>query len=116
MNRFVNSILIAIMLVGAAVTYNMKYKAESAADHVARLQNEIAKEKEAIQALRAEWSMLDQPGRLQALVDRHADYFKLQPFAPDQFVTVDQIPQKPAATDPIGDLAGVAAGATGSIE
>lgn len=116
MGRIVNLVLLAVMLVGAAVTYDMKYRAETAADHVARLQAEIAKEKQTIQALKAEWSLLDQPGRLQALVDRHADYFKLQPFASNQVVTLDQIPRKPAEPDPIGRLAGVAAGTTGSIE
>ena len=71
---------------------------------------------DSIQTLKAEWSLLDQPGRLQALVDRHADYFQLQPFASDQVVTIDQIPQKPVEPDPIGALAGVPAGTTGSIE
>jgi hypothetical protein len=94
--RIFNFVLLALMVVGAAVTYDMKHKAEMAADNVARLQAEIAKEKDAIALLRAEWAMLTQPGRLQTVVDKYADYFKLQPFAPKQLATVDDIPLKSA--------------------
>jgi hypothetical protein len=116
MGRIFNLVLLAVMIVGAAVTYDMKYRTETAAERIARLQAEIAREKQTIQTLKAEWSLLDQPSRLQALVDRHADYFQLQPFSSDQVVTIDQIPQKPVEPDPIGALAGVPAGTTGSIE
>jgi hypothetical protein len=94
--RVFNFLLLALMIVGAAVTYDMKHKAEMAADKVARLQAEIAREKDAIQLLRAEWAMLTQPGRLQSVVDKYADYFKLQPFSPKQLATIDDIPLKQA--------------------
>jgi hypothetical protein len=92
--RIFNFVLLALMVVGAAVTYDMKHKAEMAADRVARLQAEIAKEKDAIALLRAEWAMLTQPSRLQSVVDKYADYFKLQPFDPKQLATIDEIPLK----------------------
>ncbi len=94
--RVFNVLLLALMIVGAAVTYDMKHKAEMAADKVARLQAEIAKEKDAIQLLRAEWAVLTQPARLQSVVDKYADYFKLQPFSPKQLATIDDIPLKQA--------------------
>jgi hypothetical protein len=94
--RILNLILLALMVVGAAVTYDMKHKAEMAADKVARLEADIAKEKDAIQLLRAEWALLRQPGRLQSVVDQYADYFKLKPFDPKQLATIDDIPLKQA--------------------
>jgi hypothetical protein len=114
--RILNIVLFIAMIVGAAVTYDMKHKAELAADHNARLAAEIAKEKDSIALLRAEWSLLTQPSRLQTLVDKYADHFKLQPFSPSQIATIDDIPVRapvtpvsaPAKPDPI---AGLAAGA-----
>ncbi|HVY18868.1 MAG TPA: hypothetical protein VHA70_02155 [Bauldia sp.] len=92
--RIFNLVLLVAMIIGAAVTYDMKHKAEMAADKVARLQAEIAKEKDKIAVLRAEWAMLTQPARLQSVVDKYADYFKLQPFSPKQLATIDEIPLK----------------------
>jgi hypothetical protein len=105
MGRIFNLVLLGLMIVGAAVTYNMKYTAETAANHVARLQSDIAKEKAQLQILKAEWSMLDQPARLQAVVDVHNDHFLLLPFTPDQLVTLDEVPLKPIPADPIAEMA-----------
>ena len=93
--RILNFILIAAMIVGAAATYTMKRRAEIAAAEVARIQAEVAKEKDRLALLRAEWSMLTQPGRLQGVVEKYADYFELAPFAPDQIATIDEIPLRP---------------------
>ena len=116
--RILNIVMFVIMIAGAAVTYDMKHKAELAAEHNARLEAEIAKEKDSIALLRAEWSLLTQPSRLQTLVDKYSDHFKLQPFAPSQIATLDQIPVRPpptpaaassGAADPIAGLAATAA-------
>lgn len=98
MGRIINLLLLAAMIVGAVVTYEMKRRAESAADQVAALQAEISGERDKLAALKAEWSLLTQPGRLQAVVDQHADYFRLAPFTPDQIATIDEIPMRPVGT------------------
>jgi hypothetical protein len=111
MGRIFNMALLTVMIIGAAITYDMKHKAEVAADRVARFQADITKEKEAIQLLKAEWSMLDQPSRLQSLVERYRDYFKLQPYTPTQSATIDEIPLKPvgpAPAEPGKAVAGIA--------
>ena len=113
------------MIVAAIVTYVLKHQAEVAAEDVTRLQADIAKERDAIRTLNAEWSFLNQPSRLDALVQDHADYFQLQPFTPDQVATVDEIPlrqPRPASgagtstvanSDPVAAaLARIAAGGT----
>ena len=99
MGRILNLVLLAAMIVGAGVTYGMKHRAELAADRVAALQHEIASEKNQIVLLKAEWSLLTQPARLQATVEQYADHFQLGPFSPDQIATVDEIPLKPAPFD-----------------
>lgn len=111
--RILNIVLFVVMIAGAAVTYDMKHKAELAAARNAKLTAEIAKEKDSIALLRAEWSLLTQPSRLQTLVDKYSDHFKLQPFSPSQLATIDEIPVRPpvvaasnpAASDPIASLA-----------
>ncbi len=117
MARLLNLLFVVVMIAGAALTYDMKHKAELAADHVARLQDQIAKEKDRITVLKAEWSMLTQPARLQELVGKYSDYFKLQPFSPEQVATIDQIPLRPAgiSDDASRTLARLAAGEGGNI-
>src|SRR5262245_26184636 len=97
------------MVAGAAVTYTMKHNAEEMANHVAQLAGNIAKEREAIATLRAEWSMLTQPGRLQNLVGHYADHFQLEPFSAAQVATLADIPEKPDATDQPGGKRAMAA-------
>lgn len=113
MGRIVNLILLAAMIIGAAVTYDMKHKAELAAERVADLQSGIASEKNQIVLLKAEWSMLTQPARLQTTIEKYADHFQLQSFSPEQIATIDEIPLKPVPSDDeiAGKLARIAADA-----
>jgi hypothetical protein len=118
--RIVNFVLIGAMIMVAIVTYDMKRRAESAAEQVAALRAAIALEKDRITELRAEWSLLTQPGRLQAVIEQHADFFQLEPFSPSQIATIGEIPLKPIGG---GDdekarelLARMAAGATGDLD
>lgn len=97
MSRLLNLALLTVMLIGAVVTYDMKLKAEKAAERVVKLEGEIAEQKDAVQLLRAELSMLVQPGRLQVVVDRHADHFQLEDFSPSQYATVEEIPVRIAS-------------------
>ena len=118
MGRAFNFALLAAMIIGAVVTYDMKYKAEIAADKVARLQAAIAREKDMLTVLKAEWSMLTQPARLQSVVEKHADYFQLAPFAPEQIATIDEIPLRPVGVHGSASdtLARIAAGDLSAVE
>ena len=104
LRRILNFVLLTAMIIGVAVTYDMKHKAELAADRNARLEADIAKDKDASALLRAEWSLLTQPSRLQAVVQKYADHFQLQPFSPTQIATIDQIPLRPVP-DALGGAA-----------
>jgi len=115
MGRIVNFILLAAIFLSAVATYDMKHKAELAADRVAGLQSDIARDKQQITMLKAEWSMLTQPAQLQDAVTKYADHFKLAPFTPDQIAGVDEIPMKETGIKPKASetLARIAAGETG---
>lgn len=113
MTRYLNIGLLIAMIVAAAAVYDRKYEAEVAADKVAELRRDIAEEKNRIRNLRAEWSMLNQPARLQELVERYNGYLQLETVAPDQLVTVDALPVKPVDLSPYRDpqpLGGYAGG------
>ncbi|MBB3932924.1 hypothetical protein GGR25_003988 [Kaistia hirudinis] len=95
MKRGVGIMWVGLMVAGAVVTYAMKDSAGRAADRVHKLRAEIAAEKEAITLLKAEWSVFDQPARLQELVARYGAVLKLQPIDVRQLGTIDDVPEKP---------------------
>lgn len=109
--RIINVLLVLAMIAGAVITYNLKHDTERAAARVARLHTAIAREREAIAYLKAEWSVLSQPGRLQQLIARYQDHFRLEPFAASQVATLDEIPLRAVNMEPVPGAATVAAAA-----
>ncbi|MCX5516974.1 hypothetical protein OSH10_00875 [Kaistia defluvii] len=95
MLRGLNVIWVALMVAGAVVTYAMKDRAGRAADHVMELRRDIAREKDLMNILQAEWSVLDQPSRLQELVGRYSSYLHLTPLDVRQLASLDEVPDKP---------------------
>ena len=96
MLRMINFLLIGLMLIGAGIVYDLKYEAERATAKVAKINRKIDAERDAIATLKAEWSLLNQPKRLQELAERHKSYLELDPLDPTQIGTIDDIPFKPA--------------------
>lgn len=78
--------------------YHLKNEVQSLEDQLFHVNRTILAEQEAIHVLRAEWSYLNQPARLQALASRHLD---LQPTKPNQLGTVASLPPlQPEAAPP----------------
>ncbi len=98
MLRAINFLLVALMLAGAALVYDLKYEAERATNKVAKISHKIDVERDAIATLKAEWSLLNQPRRLQDLAERYHAYLELDPLEPTQIGTLDDIPFKPAVS------------------
>jgi len=94
MLRTINILLVVLMLAGAAVVYDFKYEAERATAKVAKINRKIDAERDAIATLKAEWSLLNQPKRLQDLSERYHSYLELDPLDPTQIATIDDIPFK----------------------
>jgi hypothetical protein len=102
MMRTLNVILIALMLAGAGVVYMLKYDSERAVGRITRLQHDIAERREQIASLKAEWSLLNQPRRIQDLIEKYRSYLSLEPLDPNQVGSIDEIPMRPvtkAATE-----------------
>ena len=107
MIRLLNICVIAALFVAAAYVYKIKYESTQRAEQVAKLRAEIRREHDAIAALRAEWSRLDSPARIQELAKRH---LALRPSEQRQLDRLDQLPERPSdltppgVSDPIGFL------------
>ena len=99
MIRILNFIAIAALIGSAIYAYSIKYQTIFHAETVASLKAEIKKEQDQIGLLRAEWSHLTRPERVQALADK---LLPLQPLALNQIVQVDKLPDKTAPIDTIG--------------
>ena len=101
MTRYINTLLVIGVLAAAATVYDMKHDAERAAERVAAMQRQIDEERAHLQLLRAEWSMLNDPARLQRLVERYNEHLNLQPMEVDQITRMEDIPVRPVQLEPI---------------
>jgi hypothetical protein len=110
MMRLINIVLVGTMLSGAGVVYYMKYEAERSANTLQRMYRSVATEREAIATLNAEWSMLNQPRRLQEFAERYHSYLELDRLDPNQIAGIDDIPMRNRETaDPGRSIAQIIA-------
>jgi cell division protein FtsL len=114
MIRLLNICVIVALVVAAAYVYRIKFESTRKAEQVARLRLDIRREHDAMAELRAQWSRLDNPIRVQELAQRH---LALRLIESRQFDQLDHLPERPAvaldSADPIGSL--LADPPTGSI-
>ena len=114
MLRVFNIGLVLASLIAAGMLYNMKYEVQSYRLVVKKLEWQLAYEREAIQVLKAEWSYLNRPERLQRLAEQ---YTELRPVKMEQIVTLEGLPERrmeltPELNPSLGGYAGL--GGTGS--
>lgn len=95
MFRASDMVLIAVMVSAAAFTYKTKQEAEDLAASVRKLEAGIRYEEDSIDLLKADWSLLIQPGRVQKLVEAYQTDLPLQPVEPHQFAAIDELPMRP---------------------
>ncbi|WP_315923882.1 hypothetical protein [Mesorhizobium sp. SP-1A] len=110
MFRTSDIILIAVMVSAAAMTYAVKRDAEEQQTKVRQLQAQIRTEEDTINLLKADWSLLTQPARLQRLVEKYQAQLKLEPVDPHQIVQIQDLPMKSLT---IEDLTGGPVAAAG---
>ena len=90
--------LVAIALIGTLVTglYYLKQEVQGVERRLAAVKLEIARDRQAIHVLRAEWTYLNRPSRLARLSARH---LKLKRVTPEQIRAFDELPEHFAPTD-----------------
>ena len=124
MLRPVDLVMIGLLLGGAAFTFKVKQDSEAAIDRVSELEQAIKAEKDAIDVLQADWSLLTDPKRITRLVEQYSDQLPISAPSPESIGTVADIPPRPAVpqsprTTAIADLIEwqiVDTATTGSVE
>jgi cell division protein FtsL len=99
MIKLLHVVAIGALVSSALYAYTIKYETTLEAEQLQKLKAKTQRERDAIAVLRAEWSYLNRPDRVQALADAHLD---LQPFAIGQVVRASDIPDRGPKVDAIG--------------
>lgn len=95
-----SALLAVLLLMGSAIyAYSVKYESIVLAEQIAKHKLKIAREKESIALLKAEWQFLNRPDRIQALVEQHSD---LQPLQIQQIARWSDVPLRKDNEDKIG--------------
>jgi hypothetical protein len=96
--RYLTVIGIALLALISFELYNGVHRVKVQQKELDTLKASIAREGEAIRVLKAEWTYLNQPDRLQQLARRH---LALSPTGPKQIVVLASLPLKPQAATPV---------------
>jgi hypothetical protein len=85
MKYLLHASTVVLVAVCATWAYRVNYATQEALNRVADLEAEIAREREALAVLDAEWAYLNRPDRLRAFVDANAAALGLVPLDPAQY-------------------------------
>ena len=100
-----------LILVGSAVAvYKVKYDTTYEVQRIAKLRNDIRSEQERIALLRAEWTRLAAPQRVQELAVRHLGMKPMDVARVSDLSNLPEKPFKPEDRDPIGEFIGTFTG------
>ena len=116
--KTIDIVLIAVMISAAAWTYRVKHEAQDIESELAKVEHRISLEKETISLLEADWSLLDQPDRLENIANAYKDQLNLEPIRPDQIVSPDELPRRRLENVPVpgGALGGYADNSKTAVE
>ena len=92
--RLLNFCVVILLVAAAAYVYEIKFESTLRAERVAKMRSDVQRERDAIAALRAEWSTLENPARIQGLARRH---LRLRPPEATQYDSLDRLPERPPA-------------------
>ena len=90
--RLLNFCALVLLVLAAAYVYEIKFESTLRAERIAKMRGDVQRERDAIAALRAEWTTLENPARIQGLARRH---LHLRPAEATQYDTLDRLPERP---------------------
>jgi hypothetical protein len=94
MPRTLDVLMVALLLAVAAWTFHVKGQSEAALERTAILEKKIALEREAIDLLAADWSLLTSPQRLEKLQAHFGADLKLEAVSADRIGRISDVPLK----------------------
>lgn len=100
MMRPATLVLLGLAGVAGATLFSVSYDVSELETRLATLNRQIVDDQEATHVLRAEWSFLNQPARLEELSGRYLD---LQPLTGAQIATADALPVRLPVPDAAAD-------------
>jgi hypothetical protein len=95
--RTLSAISVALLVLVSFELYNGVHRVKAQEQALVSMSAQIAREAEQIRVLKAEWSYLNQPDRLQALARRH---LALAPTGASQIVVLTSLPIRSDAMSP----------------
>jgi cell division protein FtsL len=111
MMRWLNSILVIAVLVAGYMSYSLEHQTRQLERHIRATERAIDEERENIKLLKAEWSSLVKPSRLQEIADTN---MQLSPVTASQIITEAEIAAR-VPSEPIIKLEAQDEDAIGSI-
>ncbi|KAA0972577.1 hypothetical protein FPY71_05725 [Aureimonas fodinaquatilis] len=100
MLRPLDIVLVAVMLGAATWTFSIKHEAEAVEEALRDVDRRIGLERDTISLLEADWSLLNQPYRLQRLANAFSSDLSLVPITPEQIVGPEELPSEPVPVMP----------------
>jgi cell division protein FtsL len=91
MLKYANFALVLGTLATASLLYNLEHVTRSHERIIAKAKVEMSDNAEAIKLLKAEWSSLTRPERIQQLAEQHLGMTRMEP---DQIVSAEELPQR----------------------
>ena len=117
MLRTLDLVLVGAMIAAATVTYQIKHDAEAKLSEVRELQAEIRLQEETIDLLEADWSLLNQPSRLQRLSTAFEAELGLKPIEPTQMAQPGDLAGRASDFEPlVAEIGSDTALTTGSVK
>jgi hypothetical protein len=97
MIRLSTLIWLALATAAGIGLFQVKYKVQALEGDLGQINRQILRDQDAIHVLAAEWSFLNEPGRLGDLARRHLE---LAPFTAAQLAHLSDLPNRPAPVPP----------------
>lgn len=74
MMRFTTLIWVVVLSVSAFALYKVKFQVQTLRGQIAEVSQELARERESLNVVAAEWAYLNRPDRLQKLAEAYLNY------------------------------------------
>jgi len=89
--RIMNIMWFSLVLCVAVAIFVLKYEVQNLEDELISKQQEVEEHKQTIHVLKAEWTFLNDPTRLQRLGAKH---LSLAPANPTHIISIDDLPKR----------------------
>lgn len=90
--RSIDILMVAALLGSVVWTFKVKHDSQQAIDRVAILEKQIEAEKNRVDLLKSDWSLLTSPARLEKLVKHYGIQLELKPIEPSQLADDNSLP------------------------